>query len=844
MKKLFRYLLIFFSCFIIYQTAICQPSNDSYTNSIVLTKLNNWCSRYGQYTNVNSVADTFAGPSCWTDNPSHDVWFKFTAIASSVNIGIYGRSSDGGTLLYPRLVLCTIDSNAVLTYVGTACNEASSSAFPGFTSIYTSELVIGNTYYIRVDGANDNTGSFQLCLQNFTSSVQPGEGCNTAAYLCNKNTITQVALSGWDGNAAEVANSCMDYIVSYTEPANVVWYTFTIAKSGTLTFSIAPNNNLDDIDFGLYHITDGDCSTLKVVRCSASRCYNDSGVVGSTGLNMTSKDTTEGTGCGAYLQDNWVKYLDVNVGESYSLLIDNCSNIQDGTDNGYTLSFGGSCAFSGPIADFKDTIVSSCMGHNSVIFTDKSVGAASYSWNFGESANPAKANTSGPFTVSYSTAGTKTIVLSVIGPGGCEVVKASNVYINYPTPIILKDTSICKAGQTATIYADGFSNYKWSNGSSSNPLIVTPNTTTTYILTATNSSGCSSRGTVVISIISARVIPLNDTSVCAGQTAKVYANGYNSYKWSDGSVSNPLRVNPQSTTTYGLTATNDAGCSFTSNVMVNINPLPNININVMPESKTICFGNSATLTANGASTYLWSPSSGLLTGDTVIAKPSINTTYTVVGTDTNGCKNSATVSVLLILSDPKYTTTSIVGTDPLTVDFTYKGTNNDIKWNFGDKESNDLIGKTASHTYHYDPLNSLDNKTTYTAKMILNYPNCPDTIKINIIVEEPKKVEVKLDSTKYNLVTSNDKFGVKGKGLQSFNLSIFNRWGDKVFEDGNLIPKNVTTNGDNLSSYPLWDGSKTNGSKLSSGTYFYILKITTADSKIQFTRTGTITILR
>ena len=758
----------------IYQTAISQPSNDSYTNSIVLTKLNNWCSRYGQYTNADATPDQFSGPSCWTSDPSHDVWFKFTAIASSVNIGIYGRSSDGGTLLYPRLVLCTIDSNAVLTYIGTACNEASSSSFPGFTSIYTSELVIGNTYYIRVDGASDNTGSFQLCLQNFTSSVHPGQDCNTSAYLCNKNTITQVALVGWSRDSAQVANSCMDYMFTNStfQPNNAVWYTFTIAKAGTLTFSIAPNNNLDDIDFGLYNLTAGDCSTLKVVRCSASRCYNDSGVVGATGLNMASIDTVEGAGCGAQNQDNWVKYLNVKLGESYSLLINNCSDTLPGTDNGFTLSFGGSCAFQGPIADFKDSIVTSCIGHNSIIFTDNSVGAASYSWNFGESANPAKANTPGPFTVSYSTAGTKTIVLSIAGNGGCEVVKASNIYINYPTPIILKDTAICK-GQTDSIYANGLSSYKWSNGSVSNPLIVTPNVSTTYTLTATNNSGCSSKGSVVVTV----------------------------------------------------------------------NPLPDINISIIPESKSICFGNSATLTANGASTYKWSPSSSLdtLAGDMVIAKPTINSTYTVTGADPNGCINSGSASVLINITDLSFTTnplSPIFGIDPLPVGFNYAG-NQNVKWLLGDKSSKDtLTGKNVNHTYRYDLNNSINDKTTYTARMIVNYPDCPDTIMISIVVEASLGEIDKI----FNIITTttDEKFGVQGKGLQSFNLTVFNRFGDNVFENGNLIADKVTTDG----KYSLWDGTKSNGSKLSSGTYFYILKATTVNNKILATRTGTLTILR
>lgn len=71
-------------------------------------------------------------------------------------------------------------------------------------------------------------------------------------------------------------------------------------------------------------------------------------------------------------------------------------------------------------------------------------------------------------------------------------------------------------------------------------------------------------------------------------------------------------------------------------------------ISVTPSSATYCVpGDPVSLTAGGASTYVWSPSTGLsaTTGDTVLASPSATTTYTVVGTDASGCVNSTTVTV-------------------------------------------------------------------------------------------------------------------------------------------------------------------------------------------------------
>ena len=62
---------------------------------------------------------------------------------------------------------------------------------------------------------------------------------------------------------------------------------------------------------------------------------------------------------------------------------------------------------------------------------------------------------------------------------------------------------------------------------------------------------------------------------------------------------------------------------------------------------TICEGANTVLTASNASTYAWSPATGLsaTTGTPVTASPSSSQTYTVTGTDSNGCVNTATVTV-------------------------------------------------------------------------------------------------------------------------------------------------------------------------------------------------------
>jgi len=66
------------------------------------------------------------------------------------------------------------------------------------------------------------------------------------------------------------------------------------------------------------------------------------------------------------------------------------------------------------VADFSTDATNICQ-LESVTFTDESVNASSYEWNFGESADPASSTTQGPHTVTYTTAGSKTVTLTING---------------------------------------------------------------------------------------------------------------------------------------------------------------------------------------------------------------------------------------------------------------------------------------------------------------------------------------------------------------------------------------------------------------------------------------------
>ncbi|MEO6832279.1 MAG: T9SS type A sorting domain-containing protein, partial [Chitinophagaceae bacterium] len=110
-----------------------------------------------------------------------------------------------------------------------------------------------------------------------------------------------------------------------------------------------------------------------------------------------------------------------------------------------------------------------------------------------------------------------------------------------------------------------------------------------------------------------------------------------------------VTAGPVATTTYTITGTDLNGCVNTTTKQVSVNPLPIITVTPFG-TPVVCAGVSTTLNANGALTYAWSPAIGLsaVTGASVVATPMTTTTYTIVGTNGNGCIGTTTKTITVI----------------------------------------------------------------------------------------------------------------------------------------------------------------------------------------------------
>ena len=127
-------------------------------------------------------------------------------------------------------------------------------------------------------------------------------------------------------------------------------------------------------------------------------------------------------------------------------------------------------------------------------------------------------------------------------------------------------------------------------------------------------------------------------------------NRITSRSWDFGDGTTSIALNPTHTyTTAGnytvtLTISDPSGCIATATRNVQVHALPVLSV---PVDSTICSGSTLRLNVSGAQQYDWAPAAGLsaTSGANVDATPSVATTYTITGTDANGCSSSGTVNV-------------------------------------------------------------------------------------------------------------------------------------------------------------------------------------------------------
>lgn len=180
----------------------------------------------------------------------------------------------------------------------------------------------------------------------------------------------------------------------------------------------------------------------------------------------------------------------------------------------------------------------------------------------------------------------------------------------------------------------------WFGTSSTNTIACVPGISGNISVAATNSCGTGPAQTLSVTIIAGPQVTITPftSSVCAGGSLTLTANGAPNYTWSTGTNNASIAITPTLTTVYHLTATAVNSCVAVLHRTVLVHPIPTLSASA--EASMICSGETATLYASGAANYNWNPAA---TGATVYVTPTVTTIYTITGTSAFGCVNTTTV---------------------------------------------------------------------------------------------------------------------------------------------------------------------------------------------------------
>ena len=284
--------------------------------------------------------------------------------------------------------------------------------------------------------------------------------------------------------------------------------------------------------------------------------------------------------------------------------------------------------------------------------------------------------------------------------------------------------------------------------------------------------------------------------------------------------------------TYTLTALDlNNGCTAVTTKTIGDNRVyPIVNNPIEPADFILdCAANGATVapiitgTTSGF-TYSWvavptTSFSSYTSSVTVVNK--VGEYIIIVTNPANGCATQGEVHVINGSLNGDFNPSAVSGYAPLTVSFQNLSASTSTStptssitsvWSFGNGSNQTTYSTSVS------PSTTYLNPGTYSVTMYAIKGSCKDTTVKVITVDIPSKLEIPNVFTP-NGDGSNDVFFLKVANLSEISATIFDRWGNKVFES--------TSSTGNIA----WDGKNLAGKELPVGTYFYVIKATGKDGK-------------
>ncbi len=336
-----------------------------------------------------------------------------------------------------------------------------------------------------------------------------------------------------------------------------------------------------------------------------------------------------------------------------------------------------------------------CAGSSTVLSVS---GANTYFWTTGA--------TSSSITVSPPAGMTNYTVWGYNGL--CSATTTVLVFSVFGSAVTITGSSpaFCP-GNSYTLSASAYAvnTFTWNNAAVTTSLVITPTASAVYTVDAINSAGCASSNTFSVGILPNPTISINPPNpvVCQGTPVSFTAGGAATYSWSNGTTSPSLSLVPAASGTYSLMGWNANNCAATGVVSVTVNSNPVITI--APSTLSICYGNTTTLTANGASNYSWTTGAA---SAAISLSPAQTASYAVTGSNANGCSNMAVITITVNPLPVVYATANTSAICPGDSAVLVAGGANSYLWNTGSSLAQITVTPAATASYSVTGT-SLDN---------------------------------------------------------------------------------------------------------------------------------------
>ncbi|KJS07229.1 MAG: hypothetical protein VR77_01545 [Flavobacteriales bacterium BRH_c54] len=415
-------------------------------------------------------------------------------------------------------------------------------------------------------------------------------------------------------------------------------------------------------------------------------------------------------------------------------------------------------ATAGPNANFTTSSSTICVG-DSITFTDASTtsGATTYSWTF-TTGTPGTANTAGPHTVVFNTAGTHNISLTVTDVNGTDNITLP-ITVN-PLPTVTANataTSIC-SGDPVTLTGGGATSYTWDNGVTDG-VAFNPTTTTTYTVTGTDGNNCSNTAQVTVTVNNCSQPTASFTTsantICVGGsitfTDASTGSGITTWSWTfptgipgTANTQGPHNVvfNTAGTHNINLQVT-DANGTHDTTIAITVNNCTQPTASFTMSTDTICTGDSITFTdastGSGITSWSWTfptgtPATANTQGPhTVVFNTAGTHNINLQITDANGTHDTTIAIVVNNCAQPQ--ASFIASADTIcignSITFTDNSTGSGINtWNWTFNGGNPLIANTPGpHTVTFN------NAGSFNITLQINYPGGSSDTTITIVVD-------------------------------------------------------------------------------------------------------------